>query len=55
MDLSKQRELEEDKGVRQQISFIGKLEEEATMFFVIEKKEKTTIDFSQNSANVLYK
>ena len=55
IDLSKQRELQENKDVREQIRFIGRLEEEAMMFFIIEKKEKTTIEFSQNFANVLYK
>ena len=42
IDLSKQTEL------KQQINFIGRLEEDATMFFIIEKKENTTFDFSQN-------
>ena len=34
-----------------QINFIGKLErnEGATMFFIIEKSEETTFEFSQNS------
>ena len=39
----------------QQINFIGKLEDqnnEATMYFVIEKSEKTTFEFLQNSGNV---
>ena len=57
IDLSKQHELEkeEDEDIRQQINFIGRLEGDAAIFFIIEKKEKTTIEFSQNSANVLYK
>ena len=55
VDLSKQHELEENKIVRQQINFIGKLQKEATLFFIIEKKEETIIDFLQNSADVLYK
>ena len=53
VDLSKQGNL--DKDVRQRINFVGKLEEEATMFFIIEKKEETILEFSQNFANVLYK
>ena len=42
IDLSKQIEL--------QINFIGRLErnEEATMFFIIEKSEETTLEFKQN-------
>ena len=45
IDLSKQIELE-NPDLRQQINFIGRLEEHATMFFIIEKKEETTFDFS---------
>ena len=40
----------------QQISFIGKLENQAhgaTMFFTIEKSEETTFEFLQNSVNIL--
>ena len=52
IDLSKQRELE-NSDTRQQINLIGKLDaDNATMFFFIEKKEKTTIKFSQNSATI---
>ena len=48
IDLSKQIELE-NLDLKQQINFIGRLEENnATMFFIIEKKEGTTFDFSQN-------
>ena len=49
IDLSKQIELE-NPDLKQQINFIGRLEENnATMFFIIEKKEETTFDFLQNS------
>ena len=38
----------------QQINFIGKLEDDkATMFFIIEKSEETTFEFSQNSVSVI--
>ena len=40
----------------QQIIFIGKLENQdhwATMFFIIEKSEETTFNFSQNSATII--
>ena len=48
IDLRKQIELE-NPDLEQQIYFIGRLEENnATMFFIIEKKEETTFDFSQN-------
>ena len=51
IDLSKQTKLKDP----QQISFIGKLlnTRGATMFFIIEKSEKTTFDFSQNSATII--
>ena len=48
-DLSEKTELE-NLDLKQQINFIGRLEERnATMFFIIEKKEEITFDFSQNS------
>ena len=53
IDLSKQIELE-NPDLTQQINFVGRLEENnATMFFIIEKKEETTFDFSQNSVVVV--
>ena len=53
IDLSKQIELE-SPDLKQQINFIGGLEEDATMFFIIEKKEEEkTFDFSQNSLTVV--
>ena len=53
INLSKQTELEYPD-LRQQINFIGKLEDDkATMFFIIEKSEETTFEFSQNSVSVI--
>ena len=53
IDLSKQIELEKP-GLKQQISFIGKLEgDRATVFFIIEKSEETTSEFSQNSVSII--
>ena len=50
IDLSKQTELVENPNLKQQINFIGWLEEDnATMFFIIEEAEQTTFEFSQNS------
>ena len=51
-DLSKQSKLKD----LQQINFIGKVEGQnsgVTMFFIIEKSEETTFEFSQNSVNIL--
>ena len=51
-DLSKQTKLKDP----QQINFIGKLENHdhgVTMFFIIEKSEETTFNFSQNSVTII--
>ena len=55
IDLSKQQVLQENKDLIQQINFTGKLEEAANVFIIIEKKENTILEFSQNLANVMYK
>ena len=55
IDLSKQQVLQENKDLIQQINFIGRLIEAANIFIIIEKKENTNLEFSQNLANVLYK
>ena len=52
IDLSKQNKLKNP----QQINFIGKIEGQnngVTIFFIIEKSEKTTFEFLQNSVNIL--
>ena len=51
IDLSKQTKLKDPK----QISFTGKLlnRHGATVFFIIEKSEETTFNFSQNSATII--
>ena len=50
-DLSKQTKLKDS----QQIDFIGKFPKNtgATMFFIIEKSEKTTFNFLQNSVTII--
>ena len=55
IDLSKQQVLQENEDLIQQINFIGKLEEAANVFIIIEKKENTILEFSQNLANVIHK
>ena len=53
IDLSKQIELE-NPDLKQQINFIGRFEKNnATIFFIIERKEETSFDFSQNSVVVV--
>ena len=41
IDLSKQQFLQENEDLKQQINFIGRLEEAANVFIIIEKKEHT--------------
>ena len=53
IDLSKQV-LQENEDLIQQINFIGRLTEAANVFIIIEKKENTILEFSQNLANVIY-
>ena len=55
IDLSKQQVLQENEDLIQQINFIGKLDEAANVFIIIEKEENTILRFSQNLANVIYK
>ena len=54
-DLSKQTELE-NSDLKHQINFIRRLkrDEVATMFFIIEKSEETTFQFSQNAVTVAW-
>ena len=51
IDLSKQTKLKDP----QQITFIEKLDKdnEATIFFIIEKSEEATFNFSQSSATII--
>ena len=51
IDLSKQTKLKDP----QQINFIEKIDKGngATMFFIIEKSDKTTFNFSQNSVTII--
>ena len=51
--MRKQIELE-NPDLSQQTIFGGKLEDDrATMFFIIEKSEKATFEFSQNSVSIM--
>ena len=54
IDLCKQQVLQEKEDLIQQINFIGRLENAANVFIIIEKKENTILEFSQNFANVIY-
>ena len=53
IDLSKQTELE-NPDLKQQINFISRLDEDnAKMFYIIEKSEETTFEVSQNAVTVV--
>ena len=54
IDLSKQQALQENEDLIQQINFIGRLAEATNVFIIIEKRENTILEFSQNFANVIY-
>ena len=54
IDLRKQQVLQENEDLIQQINFIGRLEQAANVFIIIEKKKSTILEFSQNFANVIY-
>ena len=55
IDLSKQIELE-NSDLKQQINFIDKLEDDrASMFYIIEKSEETTFEFSQIVYHIKWK
>ena len=49
LDLSKQKSDFEN----QQINFIGKLEQDAIIFFIIEEKHQNDLEFSQNSLSIV--
>ena len=52
IDLSKQIKLE-NPNLKQQINFIGKIEDDrAKMFFMIKKSKQTTYEFSQNFVSI---
>ena len=45
IDLSKKQVLQENEDLIQQINFIGRLEQAANVFIIIEKKEHTILEF----------
>ena len=53
IEISKQTELE-NPNLKQQIIFIGRLEDDrATMFFIMEKSEETTFEISEKSVSII--
>ena len=52
LDLSKQQELDSDPKAIKQIKFTGNLENQSTIFFIIEVAKETVLDFSQRIVKV---
>ena len=52
IDLSKQQALDADPKAIQQINFTGNLEEQSTIFFIIEEAKEAILDFSQGTIKV---
>ena len=52
-DLSKQQNLDADPKAIHQINFTGKLENNATQFFIIGEAKETVLDFSKGTVKVL--
>ena len=53
IDLSKQQALDDDPKAIQQINFTRNLEEESTIFFIIEEAKETVLDFSHGTVKVV--
>ena len=52
IDLTKQQALDADPKAIQQINFTGNLQQQATIFFIIEEAKETVLDFSQGTVKV---
>ena len=52
IDLSKQQELDSDSKAIHQINFIENLENELTLFLIIEETKETVLDFLQGTVKV---
>ena len=50
--LSRQQALDYDPKAIQQINFAGNLEQQATIFFIIEEAKETILEFSQRAVKV---
>ena len=52
VDWRKQKELDSDTETIQQINFTGNLENQSTIFFIIEEAKETVLDLSQGTVKV---
>ena len=53
IDLSKQKELDADPRMIQQLNFTASVPADTTMFYVLEKSKETVLDFSQGTVRVM--
>ena len=53
IDLSKHQKLDSDPKTIQQINFTGNLENNGTIFFIVEEMKETALDFSKGTVKVL--
>ena len=53
VDLSKQKALDADPRVIQQIIFTGKAIENIAVYYILEKSKETILQFSKRTTNVL--
>ena len=53
VDLSKQRELDADPRVIQQIEFIGMLKTRSNVYTILEKSKETILEFYKGTAKVI--
>ena len=54
IDLSKQQALDADLKAIQQINFTGNLENQSTIFFIIEEAKETVLYFLQGTVKVFW-
>ena len=52
IDLSKQKALNADPKAIQQTNFSGRLQNQSTIFLIIEEARETVLDFSQGTVKV---
>ena len=52
IDLSKQQTLDADPKAIQQVNYTGNLQNQSTIFFIIEEAKKTVLNFSQGTVKV---
>ena len=53
VDLSKQKALDVDPRVIQQIIFTGKASQNIVIYYILEQSKETVLQFSKRAANVL--